>query len=103
MAMPRRPDLLSLADATLARGPGRAAPNTHADCGGPTPRGQAAVPGDVPWPVPILIRSRHRGHSKYGGLTSAEGPVRLGSRPGRVVRRSPLRGGTVGHAAAVRR
>src|SRR5262245_52889591 len=80
----RRPGLLSAADATRRR----AAPNTHADSGGPAPQSRAAVPGSAPWPVPILVRSRLRGHSKCDGLTSlAEGPVRHSSRAGRVVRR----------------
>src|SRR5262245_4595515 len=51
----------------------RAAPNTHADSGGPTPQSRAAVPGSVSRPVPILVRSRLRGHSKFDGLTSAGG------------------------------
>jgi hypothetical protein len=54
-------------------GRGRAAPNTHADSGGPAPQGQAAVPGVESRPVPIRIRSRLRGHSKSGGLTSPRG------------------------------
>jgi hypothetical protein len=74
-------------------GRGRAAPNTHADSGGPAPQGQAAVPGAVSRPVPILIRSRPRGPSKTGGLiSSGERPVRHGSRAGRVVRRFLLVG-----------
>src|SRR5262249_24505157 len=43
--------------------------NTHADSGGPAPQSGAAVPGSVPRPVPIRIRSRRRGHSKSDGLT----------------------------------
>src|SRR5262245_56595153 len=67
------PAWLSAAGATPGLdGPRRAAPNTHADSGGPAPQGQAAVPGNKPRPVPILIRSRLRGHSKSGGLTSSE-------------------------------
>ena len=50
---------------------GRAAPNAHADSGGPAPQNEAAVPATVPRPVPILIRSRVRGHSKSDGLTLA--------------------------------
>ena len=42
----------------------RAAPNTHADSGGSTAQGRAAMLGSVPRPVPIRIRSRTRGHSK---------------------------------------
>src|SRR5262245_46460483 len=77
----RRPGLLSAADAAPGpAGHGRAAPNTHADSGGPAPRSGAAVPGTVPRPVPILIRSRPRGHSKVGGLT----PAREGSRLARL-------------------
>jgi hypothetical protein len=45
----------------------RTAPNTHADSGGPASQGRAAVPGNLPWPVPIRSRSRHRGHSKATG------------------------------------
>jgi hypothetical protein len=76
----------------------RAAPNTHADSGGPVPQNRAAVPGTTPWPVPILVRSRLRGHSKAAGSPSpGKGPVRLGSRSGRVVRRFLLlRGPAVG-------
>src|SRR5262249_10740412 len=70
------------------QGRGRAAPNTHADSGGPAPQGQAAVPGPSP------------GRSRYASVPSSvaiqratgsppprEGPVRHGSRVGRVVRR----------------
>src|SRR5437764_10096187 len=72
-ATARRPDLLSAADAARSfQGKGRAAPNTHADSGGPAPQNRAAVPGTVSWPVPILIRSRLRGHSKCDGLTFAQ-------------------------------
>jgi len=96
-ARPRRPGLAIGG----RRGPWpqaqrRAAPNSHADSGGPAPQGQAAVPGTGPRPVPILMRSPARGHSRSGGLTSPrEGPVRPGSRRGRVVRRCLLlfRGG----------
>src|SRR5262249_10335690 len=63
-------------------GGGRAAPNAHADSGGPTPRGRAAAPGTAPRPVPILIRSRRRGHSKSGGL-SPQGRVPFGRAHGR--------------------
>jgi len=82
-ARPRRPGLLSLAGATPGPpGPRRAAPNTHADSGGPTPQGRAAVPGNKPRPVPILIRSRHRGHSKAAG-SSPQGRGQLGTAHGR--------------------
>ena len=71
---------LVLSQADAAPGPegrGRAAPNTHADSGGPAPRGQAAVPGNKPRPVPILIRSRSRGHSRAAGSSPPrERPVR---------------------------
>jgi hypothetical protein len=88
---PRRPDWSIFAQASAHTG--RAAPNTHADSGGPAPGNRAAVPGSVPRPVPIRIRSRHRGHSKIDGLTlSRECPVRPGSRAGRVVRRFLLPG-----------
>src|SRR5262249_21676977 len=74
----------------------RAAPNTHADSGGPAPQSRAAVPGTVPRPVPILIRSQLRGHSEIDGPpSSGEGPVGLGSRAGRVVRRFLLLRGAV--------
>ena len=79
------------------RGPRRAAPNTHADSGGPAPQSKAAVPGAAPRPVPILMRSRSRGQSKCGRLTHTLGSVPFGraSRPGRVVRRfSPFTAGT---------
>jgi hypothetical protein len=73
-ARPRRPDFLAAAGATPGpQGQRRAAPHSHADSGGPAPRGPAAVPGNKPRPVPILVRSHARGHSKGGGLTSAEG------------------------------
>src|SRR5437016_4005304 len=73
-AMARRPGLLSAAGATPGpAGRGRAAPNTPADSGGPAPRGQAAVPGNKPRPVPIRIRAQARGHSKSGGLISPTG------------------------------
>ena len=55
----RRPDLLSAADAAPdPTATARAAPNTHADSGGPAPQNRAAVPGSAPRPVPILVRSR---------------------------------------------
>src|SRR5262249_18285183 len=60
----------------------RTAPNTHADCGGSASKGQAAVPGNLPWPVPILIRSRRRGHSKATG-SLRERSVPLGKARGR--------------------
>src|SRR5262249_41445594 len=77
---------------------GRAAPNTHADSGGPAPRNRAAVPGTVPRPVPILIGSQRRGHSRVRRAhLPREGPVRPGSRSGRGVRRFLLlRGAAVG-------
>jgi hypothetical protein len=76
--------LLSAADAALSLPcKGRAAPNTHADSGGPAPQNRAAVPGTVSRPVPILVRSRLRGHSKYGGLTSASGRGQFGTAHGR--------------------
>lgn len=53
--------------------PGRTAPNTQADSGGPALRSRAAVPGSVPRPVPILVRSQRRGHSKAAGSPSEEG------------------------------
>jgi hypothetical protein len=77
-AIPRRPGLPSAADATPGpAGRGRAAPNTHADSGGPAPQSRAAVPGTASRPVPIRIRSRLRGHSTIGGLTSAKGGASL--------------------------
>src|SRR5271170_7472904 len=87
-----RPGLLSVADAAPGpTGHRRAAPNTHADSGGPPPQSRAAVPGAVSRPVPILIRSRLRGQSKTtGSPPQGEGPVRQGSRAGRVVRRAFL-------------
>jgi hypothetical protein len=95
-----RPGLLSVADAAPGpTGHRRAAPNTHADSGGPTPQSRAAVPGTVSRPVPILIRSRLRGQSKTtGSPPQGEGPVRQGSRAGRVVRRAflLLRGAVAG-------
>jgi len=57
-------------------GRGRAAPNTHADSGGPTRQGRAAVPGTAPQPVPIRIRSRRRGHSKVRRALSPKGESR---------------------------
>lgn len=77
---------------------GRAAPNTHADSGGPAPQSRAAVPGMAPRPVPILVGARPRGHSKSAGSPPlGEGPVWLGSRAGRVVGRLLLcRGGPAG-------
>src|SRR5262249_24720506 len=73
-ARPQRPGLLSLAGGTPGPGGrGRAAPNTPADSGGPAPRGQAAVPGNGPRPVPLPIRSQARGPSKSGGLLSLKG------------------------------
>src|SRR5262245_41387982 len=88
-ATTRRPGWLSAADG--APGPqatSRAAPNTHADSGGPAPQSKAAVPGTVSRPVPMRVRSRPRGQSKCDGLTSSgEGPVWHGSRAGRVVGR----------------
>src|SRR5262249_22579864 len=54
------PACLALAGATPGpQGRGRAAPNTHADSGGPAPRGQAAVPGTSP------------GRSRYAGVPSS--------------------------------
>jgi hypothetical protein len=48
--------------------------------------------GTEPRPVPILVRSQLRGQSKASGSPPRrEGPVRPGSRAGRVVRRSLLR------------
>ena len=45
---------------------------------------RAAVPGTASRPVPILVRSRRRGHSKAtGSPPQREGPVRQGSRAGR--------------------
>jgi hypothetical protein len=81
---------------THGQRPRRTAPNTHADCGGPASQGRAAVPGNLPWPVPIRIRSRHRGHSKSDWLTPRrECPVRQGSRAGRIVRaNTPVLGGS---------
>src|SRR5262249_36224925 len=67
----------------LAHGHGRAAPNTHADSGGPAPRRTAAAPGTAPRPVPIRVRSRLRGHSKGDGLSAASGRVQLGTAHGR--------------------
>jgi hypothetical protein len=97
--VPRRPGFLSGADATPDRaGPGRAAPNTPADSGGPVPQSRAAVPGNKPRPVPIRSRSRLRGQSKFDGLTSSRGgssSAGPGSRTGRVVRRSLLLRGAV--------
>src|SRR5262249_13668900 len=78
-------------------GQGRTAPNPQADSGGPTPRTRAAVPGATPRPVPIPIRSRLRGHSKAADSPApGRGPVRLGSRPGWVVRRFLLLRGAAG-------
>ena len=63
-----------------APGRGRAAPNTHADSGGPAPRGKAAVPGNqapagpdthscpMPWPV----------EKTAGSSPPRERPVRQG-------------------------
>ena len=63
-------------------GPRRAAPNTHADSGGPAPRGRAAVPGQRPGrsrysfvPGSVAMRS-------CVGLTS-RGRVQLGRAHGR--------------------
>src|SRR5215831_7248814 len=64
-------------------GPRRAAPNAHADSGGPAPQGQTAVPGTAPRPVPIRIRSRVRGHSKVRRALSLKGRVQLGRAHGR--------------------
>jgi hypothetical protein len=65
----------------------RTAPNSHADSGGPASQGQAAVPGNLPWPVPILLGSQQRRHSKYDWLApQRERPVRHGWRLGRIVR-----------------
>src|SRR5262245_66476014 len=88
-AAPARPGLLSAAGAALGpQATRRAAPNTHADSGGPAPQSKAAVPGTVSRPVPMRVRSRPRGQSKCDGLTSSgEGPVWHGSRAGRVVGR----------------
>ena len=58
-------------------GKGRTAPNTHADSGGPTPQNRAAVPGAVSRPVPILMRSRLRGHSKAAGSPPRRGGASL--------------------------
>jgi hypothetical protein len=83
-ATARRPGLLSATDAALSfQGKGRAAPNTHADSGGPAPQSKTAVPGTRSRPVPILVRSQLRGHSKCDGLTSASGRVQFGTAHGR--------------------
>ena len=72
-ARPRRPGLLSATGAALGpSGQRRAAPDPPADAGGPAPQSKAAVPGTLSWPVPILVGSRLRGHSKIGGLTFAK-------------------------------
>ena len=56
----------------------RAPPDTPADSGGPALRSGAAVPGTVPQPVPMRIRSRHRGPSHlrraHGRGGSSGGP-----------------------------
>ena len=65
----------------------RTAPNSHADSGGTTPKGRAAVPGNLPWPVPIRMRAQLRRHSKSDWLTPRRKcPVRVGWRVGRIVR-----------------
>jgi hypothetical protein len=61
--------------------PRRTAPNTHADSGGSASQGRAAVPGNLPWPVPILIRSQQRRHSKATG-SLLERSVPLGTAGG---------------------
>ncbi len=53
-----------------------AAPNTHTDSGGPASQSRAAVPGNKPRPVLILVRSRTCGHSRIGGLISPKGESR---------------------------
>ena len=63
----------------------------------PGPARPGGCAGDMPRPAPIPIRSRRRGHSKAAGSPPRrEGPVRQGSRAGRVVRRSPRRATAVG-------
>lgn len=72
---------------THGQRPKRTAPNTPADSGGPAPQDRAAVPGNLPRPVPILMRSQHRCHSKSDWLIPRkECPVRPGWRLGRIVR-----------------
>ena len=94
-ATARRPDLLSAAGAALSfQRKGRAAPNTHADSGGPAPQSRAAVPGNgvpagpdtrsFPAPWPFKVRRAH--------LRKRKGPVWHGSQAGRVVGRFLLRG-----------
>ena len=56
----------------------RAAPNTHADSGGPAPWSKAAVPGNTPRPVPILIRSPLRGQSNKRRAHLRQGRGQLG-------------------------
>ena len=49
------------------------------------------MPGNLPWPVPILLRSQLRRQSKSDWLTPRrERPVRHGWRLGRIVRRRLL-------------
>ena len=54
----------------------RTAPNRHADSGGPAPQGRAAVPGNLPWPVPIHRRSLLRRQSKKRLAHSPKGASR---------------------------
>jgi hypothetical protein len=82
------PAWVSAADAAHAR-PAAEANRTQHSCGlrRPGPVRPSGCARNVSWPVPVLMRSQGRRHSRYDWLAPPKGrPVRHGWRLGRIVR-----------------